>query len=191
MISPDDDIELAVRSGTASRLQRVVDDRILRLADRVVVSPLPVPTQSELRRQLIEVGTERPLADGPLRTALAFASSRFVRRSTKLAKVLPSGRVLTLAAGASQLAAQVRRGLRELELIASFLVHQQRREGRSATRDTIAAQTLSVYLGQVRPTVTAAVPSLIWQWGKRAVRMESERSTTRRVDRMLAMLDGR
>jgi hypothetical protein len=191
MITPNDDIELAVRSGTASKLARVVDDKVLRLADRVVVSPLPVATHAELRRQLIAVGTERPIADGPLRTALALGSSRLVRRSTKLAKILPSGRVLTLAAGASQLAAQVRRGLRELELIASFLVHRHRIANEPVTRDVIASLTLSAYLGQEKQSVTASAPGLIWQWGKRSVRLESERAATRRVDRILAALDSR
>jgi hypothetical protein len=93
-----------------------------------------------------------------------------------------------VATGAGALAGQVRRGLRELEVLASFVVHRRRQTGQPVTREAVAAATLSAYLGQPAPNIRGAVPGLVWQWTKRSVRTESERSLHRRADRIVAAL---
>jgi hypothetical protein len=93
-----------------------------------------------------------------------------------------------------QLSATVRRGVRELQALASYVIHELRAAGIEPERDFVRALTLSLYLDPDRRPHLAANPrriatSLSRIWIFRALGSDSEHHVRRRGEGWIGAIE--
>jgi hypothetical protein len=183
----------AVSRQLTDRARRMVDSAL----DRVFNEPFDVHTEDDFER----VMTEHPVA---MSFATAGTLAAFVERalpvaklSTKAGKKLPMPAIkYTLAAIpiALQLGSSVRHGVRELQVIASYLIHRLREAGVEPRRGLVSALALSIALDPERRPDVGLTPGragagLARQWILRSMGKQSAKARTRRAHVDVAAVD--
>ncbi|MEX1008539.1 MAG: hypothetical protein WD271_11915 [Acidimicrobiia bacterium] len=175
------------------RARRMVDSAL----DRVFNEPFDIHSEDDFER----VMTEHHLA---MSFATAGALAGFVERalpiaklSTKAGKKVPVPAIkYTLVAIpiAMQLGSSVRRGIREIQVIASYLIHRLREAGVDPRRGLVTALALSIALDPERRPDVGLTPGragagLARQWVVRSMGKQSAKSLSRRARAEIAAVD--
>jgi hypothetical protein len=165
--------------------------------DRVFAEPFDIHSEDDFER----VMTEHHVA---VSFATVGALAGFVERalpvaklSTKAGKKIPVPAIkYTLAAIpiAMQLGNAVRHGIREIQVIASYLIHRLREAGVEPRRGLVSALALSIYLDPERRPDLSVTPSragagLARAWIMRSMRKESTKVLTRRARAEIAAVN--
>lgn len=183
------------------RVSRQLTDRARRMVDsaldRVFNEPFDIHSEDDFER----VMTEHHLA---MSFATAGALAGFVERalpiaklSTKAGKKVPVPAIkYTLVAIpiAMQLGSSVRRGIREIQVIASYLIHRLREAGVDPRRGLVTALALSIALDPERRPDVGLTPGragagLARQWVVRSMGKQSAKSLSRRARAEIAAVD--
>jgi hypothetical protein len=157
-----------VRSGAGAvlevpaRTRKKIADLVDGALDKVFAAPLDVPTAQDAIDQLDELGddptgaeTSRRIAGtlaaaGPVLARLARGGGALAKVAGAGAKVIPSGRAVTLGATAFlatvRVGASARIGVKELQVLASYLVERHRAEGLDVHRGLVEQATVRAYL---------------------------------------------
>jgi hypothetical protein len=182
--------------GSPTRLTDQVRALVDGALDRVFDEPLDIRSDADFLRVILEpasnagrTGTTASALAGfvTMMTPFAERALRMLRTGGKAP--LPGAKAAKYAAIAVpigvQLSATVRRGVREIQAIASYLVHEMRLRGIEPDRDVVRGLTLSLYLDPDRRPHLAANPrriaaSLSRVWIFRALGTDSEQHRRRR-----------
>jgi hypothetical protein len=167
------------------RVGALVETSVTRLFDRTIRSPLPIHTDDDALDQLTHIANDRQIVGG---SAAAMVAMRMVRRSARVAKWVPSARLLALAASSGTAVVQIRNGIRELEVLTSLAVQRRLDLRVPVVRDEIVIAVLSAYLGRPVPSASAAMARLTTKWVGRAVRPDSDKAARRKAERWVAAL---
>src|SRR4051794_34159063 len=187
-----------------TRLRALVDGAF----DRVFDQPFDVRTADEFE-ELVAAG---PMGNGPGATATSLGA--FVAAATPLAR-----RALTVASRSSKVATKVplpsskmfkigiasipvvlrltttsRRGVRELQLLASYVMTRLRAAGVEPERGLVRALTLALYVDPARRptldiTASRAAGSISRQWVLRSLGGDAETAVRARARRQAEALD--
>ena len=173
--------------------------------DRVFDEPFDIRSDADFLRVVLA-----PLSNAGRTGATASALAGFVTMITPFAErtlrllrtgakaPLPGVKAAKYAAVAVpigvQLSTTVRRGVRELQAIASYLVHELRTQGIEPDRDLVRGLTLSLYLDpDRRPHLTAdprrVALSLSRVWVLRALGTDSEQHVRRRGEAWIQAIE--
>jgi hypothetical protein len=180
---------------------RALVDRAL---DRVFDEPFDIRSDDDFARVMLEHPNagRAGAAAGALAGFIAIARPmaerglRFVRTSGKAP--VPAAKAAKYAAIALpitiQLGSVTRQGVRELQVLASYVIHRFRAEGIVAGRDTVQAVTLSLYLDPERPVDLTLTPGrasgrLMRTWAFRSLGTDGEVAVHRRTRALLDALD--
>ncbi len=169
-------------SAVRSTQHRLIDAGFQRVFD----APLRVPTRDVARQLLLAVHTEQSGADTAARMTRMVAVARpvMVRLGPKLAttgrvgrrvaKVSGSGRGLLWGVAAittaTSVGASAHRGVRELQVLSSYLVARLDALGLPVERDAVERATLAAYLDAPRAERLLARGATRGQLGRRAAR---------------------
>jgi hypothetical protein len=176
--------------------------------DRVFDEPFDVRSADELER-LVVAG---PVGNGPgpaatslgafvaTATPLARRAIRMANTSSKVATKapLPSSRMIKVGIAsipvAMRLSTTSRRGLRELQLLSSYVINRLRVAGVEPERGFVRALTLALYVDPARrPDLRASgarsIGSLTRQWILRAIGGDAESAIRTRARAQAAALD--
>ena len=163
--------------------------------DKVFDEPFDIRSANDFERVLLEpsnVGRSGAAASA-LAGFVAMATP-FAERTLRLVRVggkapLPAARAAKYAAVAvpigMQLSTTVRRGVREIQALASYLIHKLRDAGLEPERGLVRALTVSLYLDPDRRpnlqlTAGKAATSLSRVWIFRAIGTDSENHVRKR-----------
>jgi hypothetical protein len=186
------------------RARALVDSAI----DRVFDQPFDVRTADELERLV----AEGPIGSGPGAAAtslgafvaaampLAQRALRIASKSSKVATKLPvpSSKVVRVGMAslpvALRLGTTTRRGVRELQLLASYVINRLRAAGVEPDRGLVQALTLSLYADPARPPALDTTGSrwtgaITRQWVLRSLSGEGETAVRARARREAEALD--
>lgn len=172
--------------------------------DRVFDEPLEIRSNDEFARAMLEhpSGARAGAAAGALAGFVALARPaaerglRILRTSGKAP--VPAAKAAKYAAIALPvtitLASTARRGVRELQVIASYVIHKLRDEGVDPGRDTVRALALSLYLDPERPPDRTLTPGraagrLTRAWALRSLGADSDVAVHRRTRALLDAFD--
>ncbi len=181
-----------VANPVSEQTRRVVEAGIVRLVRAVVEDPVEVADVEETRDLLALAATEKTLGSlpgrGVVQAAASLTTSRLVLKSARMARFLPTARAIAVATGAVQAAGEIRRGLRELEVIASVLVTRTRAAGAAPDPLLVARTSVAIALQPLEPervsgSLQVLVPKLVSRWMLRSVRAERASSRRRRIER--------
>jgi hypothetical protein len=174
-----------VTAQLTDRARRMVDSAL----DRVFNEPFEIHTEDDFERVMTEHRAMTSFAG-------AGALAGFVERALPLAKLSSKGGKkvplpaikYTLAAIpiAMQLGNSVRHGVREVQVLASYLIHRLREAGVEPRRGLVTALALSISLEPERRPDLGLTPAragagLARLWIMRSVRTESAESVGRRA----------
>jgi len=172
--------------------------------DRVFDEPFDIRSDTDFERILLEpAGAGRPGAAASalagfvaMATPIAQRALRLVRTGSKAP--IPAAKAAKYAAIAVpigvQLSSTVRRGIRELQALASFIIWRLRDEGIEPERSFVRALTVSLYVdADKRPNLEIApsriAASLTRVWILRAIGTDSEAHVFKRGQSWVAALD--
>jgi len=172
--------------------------------DRVFDEPFDIRSDTDFERILLEpAGAGRPGAAASalagfvaMATPIAQRALRLVRTGSKAP--IPAAKAAKYAAIAVpigvQLSSTVRRGIRELQALASFIIWRLRDEGIEPERSFVRALTVSLYVdADRRPNLDVApsrvAASLTRVWILRAIGTDSEAHVFKRGQSWVAALD--
>jgi hypothetical protein len=172
--------------------------------DRVFDEPFDIRSDTDFERILLEpAGAGRPGAAASalagfvaMATPIAQRTLRIVRTGSKAP--IPAVRAAKYAAIAVpigvQLSSTVRRGIREIQALASFIIWRLRDEGIEPDRSFVRALTVSLYIDADRRPNLAVAPSRIAAsltrvWILRAIGTDSEAHVFKRGQSWIAALD--
>jgi hypothetical protein len=176
--------------------------------DRVFDEPFDVRSADELERLVVE----GPIGNGPgpaatslgafvaTATPLARRALRFAGTSSKVATKapLPSSRMIKVGIAsipvALRLSTTSRRGVRELQLLSSYVIGRLRVAGVEPERGFVRALTVALYLDPARRPNLAASGSrtagaISRQWILRSLGGDAETAIRARVRRQVEALD--
>ena len=196
----------ALPGRVVERTRALVDGAL----DRVFDEPFDVRSAEELER----LAMETPTGIGPGVTAsgigafvatatpIARRAASIARRTAKVAERTPSpwSRVARVGMGVAPIAARLtttaRRGVRELQLLASYVMARTRAAGIEPERGFVRALTMSLAIDPARrPAVGVGVgggrgaAGITRQWVQRAVGSDGEAAIRSRVRRQAQALD--
>jgi hypothetical protein len=172
---------------------RQLTDRARRMADaaldRVFDEPFEIRNADDFERVVAEHHVAMSFATAGTLAAFVERALPIAKLSAKAGKKLPMPAIkYTLAAIpiAMQLGNSVRHGIREIQVIASYLIHRLREAGVEPRRGLVSSLALSIYLEpERRPdlglTPGRAGPGLARAWITRSVRKESTTVLARRA----------
>lgn len=166
-----------------TRTRRLVDSAM----DRVFARPFDVRDHDDFRRLLVD---HTPATASPAFARFAETALSVLVLSGKAGRKLPipAARYALLALPVTlRLADSARRGVRELQVIASYVVHRFRDEGIEADQDLVVALTLSLALDPSRRVDVTMTPrrasaGLLRVWAAHAMVRNVERELTRRAE---------
>jgi hypothetical protein len=176
--------------------------------DRVFDEPFDVRTGDELERLVVE----GPIGNGPgpaatslgafvaTATPLARRALRMAGTSSKVAtKVpMPSSKMIKVGLAsipvALRLSTTTRRGVRELQLLASYTMNRLRAAGVEPERDFVRALTLALYVDPARRpnfaiTGSRSIGAITRQWILRSLGGDAETAVRARARRQAEALD--
>jgi hypothetical protein len=153
-----------IPSSVIAAVRSLVDNAMTKVFDR----PYDVRSAADFERVMVEGGS----ATTAIWTAPAIAAAvkgatpwieralPWARRSEKLGKAVPAARWVIMAVPiALQLGTTLRHGVRELQVVASYIIHLFREEGVEADRDLVTALTLSLVLDPERTPDLSLTPA--------------------------------
>lgn len=182
-------------AGTIARVPARTRDKVAELVDtgldRVYNAPLDVPTAQEAVRLLDELGDDASgkeasrrmagilAAAGPLLARMARGTGTVARVAGTGAKFLPTGRAVAL--GTTAVLATVRIGtssaigVKELQVLASYLVERHRALGLPVDRSLVEQVTVQAYLDpdariRLEPGARRGYTGLARAWTARSFR---------------------
>ena len=172
--------------------------------DRVFDEPFDVRSDTDFERILLEpAGTGRPGAAASVLAGFVAVATPFAERTLRIVRTgskapIPAAKAAKYAAIAVpigvQLSSTVRRGIRELQALASFIIWRLRDEGIEPDRSFVRALTVSLYVDPDRrpdlniPSRRVAA-SLSRVWIFRAIGTDSESHVFKRGQAWVAALD--
>ena len=213
---PDADPTSASTSGSTFERARALPQRAVdsvrgaldATLDKVFAEPFDVRTPQELERLVIEgphgTGPEAPPtgmgAFVLAATPIAQKALRTAAKSGKLAgKVpLPSARAVRITAATIPVALRVsntsRRGYREIQLLASYLIAQLREAGVTPERGLVRALTMSIYVDPARRPrfdvpVARYAGAVSRQWALRSLGGDGEDALRNRTRKWVDAID--
>jgi len=172
---------------------RQLTDRARRMTDaaldRVFDEPFEIRSADDFERVMGEHHVAMSFATAGALAGFVERALPVAKLSTKAGKKIPMPAIkYTLAAIpiAMQLGNSVRHGIREIQVIASYLIHRLREAGVEPRRELVSALALSIYLEpERRPDVGLtpgrAGPGLARTWIMRSIRKESTTVLARRA----------
>jgi hypothetical protein len=193
-------------AGRARSIPRQVTDRARGLIHhalaRVFDEPYDIRTPDDFERVMVEgAGTASLVSAGALAAMVARATPWVERalpvasKSAKAGKAVPAVRYTVMAIPvAMQVSTAVRHGLRELQVLASYLIRRFRDEGIEPSRELVSALALSLALDPDRRpdvglTPGRAGPGLVRRWLLRSLGKDTHGAVRRRALADLAAID--
>ena len=175
------------------RARRMVDAAL----DRVFNEPFDIQSEDDFERVMTEHHVAMTFATAGTLAAFVERALPIAKLSTKAGKKLPMPAIkYTLAAIpiAMQLGSSVRHGVREIQAIASYLIHLLRETGVEPRRGLVTSLALSIYLDPERRPDLGLTPGragagLARQWITRSMGKQSTKSLTRRARADVAAVD--
>jgi hypothetical protein len=185
---------------TTDQVRALVDGAL----DRVFDEPFDVRSDTDFERILLEpAGTGRPGAAASALAGFVAVATPFAERTLRIVRTgskapIPGVKAAKYAAIAVpigvQLSSTVRRGVRELQALASFIIWRLRDEGIEPERAFVRALTVSLYVDpdrrpnlQIPPRRAATSLSRVWIF--RAIGTDSESHVFKRGQAWVAALD--
>ena len=172
--------------------------------DRVFDEPFDIRSDTDFERILLESGsTGRQGSAASALAGLVVMATPFAERTLRIVRTgskapIPAAKAAKYAAIAVpigvQLSSTVRRGIRELQALASFIMWRLRDEGIEPERSFVRALTVSLYVDADRrpdfqtPSRRVAA-SLSRVWILRAIGTDSESHVFKRGQAWIAALD--
>ena len=190
---PPRDYPRTVTRQLTDRARRMVDAAL----DRVFNEPFDIHTDDDFERVMAEHHVAVSFATAGALAGFVERALPVAKLSTKAGKKLPVPAIkYTLAAIpiAMQLGNSVRHGIREIQVIASYLIHRLRETGVEPRRGLVTALALSIYLDPERRPDVGLTPGragtgLVRLWIMRSMRKESAKVLTRRARAEIAAID--
>ncbi len=185
---------------TTDQVRTMVDGAL----DRVFDEPFDVRSDTDFERILLEpASTGRPGAAASALAGFVAMATPFAERTIRIMRTgskapIPAARAAKYAAIAVpigvQLSSTVRRGIRELQALASFIIWRLRDEGIEPERSFVRALTVSLYVDpDRRPNLNMpsrrVAGSLTRVWIFRAIGTDSESHVFKRGQAWIAALD--
>ena len=185
---------------TTDQVRALVDSAL----DRVFDEPFDVRSDTDFERILLEpASTGRPGAAASALAGFVAMATPFAERTLRIVRTgskapIPAAKAAKYAAIAVpigvQLSSTVRRGVRELQALASFIIWRLRDEGIEPERAFVRALTVSLYIdADRRPNLhippRRAATSLSRVWIFRAIGTDSESHVFKRGQAWVAALD--
>jgi hypothetical protein len=182
-------------------VSRQLTDRARRMADaaldRVFNEPFDVHSADDFERVLTEHHVAMSFATAGALAAFVERALPIAKLSTKAGKKMPVPAIkYTLAAIpiAMQLGSSVRHGVREIQVIASYVIHRLREAGIEPRRGLVSALALSIALDPERRPDVSLTPGragagLARQWVLGSMGKQSTKSLTRRAEADVAAVD--
>jgi hypothetical protein len=184
--------------GVTERAYALVDGAL----DRIFLEPFDIPTAVDFQRKLLEPVDLRGGATGLqvagfVTAAMPIANRvlRYAKTGSKVSKRIPSARTIILAVAATmRLSSTVHRGVRELQLLASYLIARFRVRGIQPDRGLVRALTVSLYLDPDRKpgsgfSSTRAAGAMARTWIFRAVGTDTDSNVRKRGEAWIAAID--
>jgi len=192
--------------GRARSIPKQVTDRARGLIEhalaRVFDEPYDIRTPADFERVMVEgAGTASLVSAGALAAMVARATPWVERalpiasKSAKAGKAVPAVRYTAMAIPvAMQVSSAVRHGLRELQVLASYLIRRFRDEGIEPSRELVSALALSLALDPDRRpdvglTPGRAGPGLVRRWLLRSLGKDTHGAVRRRALTDLAAIE--
>jgi hypothetical protein len=188
----------AIPSQISASVRALVDSTLQRVFDR----PYDVRNADDFERVMAEGGGAMSLASaGAIATVIARATPwieralPWARKGAATGKVVPAARWATYAVPiALQLTSTIRHGVRELQVVASYVIHVMHEAGIEPTREFVAAVTLSLALEPDRQpdlslTPARAAPGLVRRWILRSLGKDSASAARQRARADLAAIE--
>jgi hypothetical protein len=197
---------VTAEDGRTRSLPKQVTDRARGLIDhalaRMFDEPYDIRTPEDFERVMVEgAGTASLVSAGAL-AAMVTRATPWVERalpiaskSAKAGKAVPAVRYTALAIPvAMQVSSAVRHGLRELQVLASYLIRRFRDEDIEPSRELVTAVALSLALDpDRRPDVALtpgrAGPGLARRWLLRSLGKDTHGAVRRRARADLAAIE--
>jgi hypothetical protein len=189
--------KIAIPAQIAASARALVDGTL----QRVFARPYSIRNAADFERVMVEGGGAMSLASaGAIAALLARATPwiermlPFVRRGASAGKVVPAAKVATYALPiALHLSNAIRHGVRELQVIQSYVMFLLEDEGIDADRDFVTALTLSLALDPDRPpdlslTSGRATVGLLRKWILRSLARDSTSAVRDRARADLAAM---
>jgi hypothetical protein len=185
---------------TTDQVRALVDGAL----DRVFDEPFDVRSDTDFERILLEpASTGRPGAAASALAGFVAMATPFAERTLRIVRSgskapIPAAKAAKYAAIAVpigvQLSSTVRRGVRELQALASFIIWRLRDEGIEPDRSFVRGLTVSLYIDpDRRPNLKIpprrAAASLSRAWIFRAIGTDSESHVFKRGQAWIAALD--
>jgi hypothetical protein len=185
---------------TTDQVRTLVDGAL----DRMFDEPFDIRSDTDFERILLEpASTGRPGAAASALAGFVAMATPFAERTLRIVRTgskapIPAAKAAKYAAIAVpigvQLSSTVRRGIRELQALASFVIWRLRDEGIEPERSFVRALTVSLYVNpDRRPNLSIpsrrVAASLTRVWIFRAIGTDSESHVFKRGQAWIAALD--
>jgi hypothetical protein len=197
---------VTTEDGAARSIPKQVTDRARGLIDhslaRVFDEPYDIRSPEDFERVMVEgAGTASLVSAGALAAMVARATPWVERalpiasKSAKVGKAVPAVRYAAMAIPVGlQVSTAIRHGLRELQVLASYLIRRFRDEGIEPSRDLVTAVALSLALDPDRRpdvglTPGRAGPGLVRRWLLRSLGKDTHGAVRRRARTDLAAIE--
>jgi hypothetical protein len=175
------------------RARRMVD----RALDRVFDEPYEIHSEDDFERVMSEHRATMSFMSAGALAGFVERALPLAKLSTKAGKKVPLPAIkYTIAAipVAMQLGNSVRHGIREVQVLASYLIHRLRQAGVEPQRGLVTALALSISLDPERRPDLGLTPAragagLARLWIMRSMRKESGKSVGRRARSEAAAVD--
>ncbi len=175
------------------RARRMVDSTL----DKVFNEPFDIHSEDDFERVLAQHYVAVSFATAGALAGFVERALPVAKLSTKAGKKVPVPAIkYTLAAIpiALQLGNSVRHGIREIQVIASYLIYRIREAGVEPRRGLVTALALSIYLDPERSPDVGLTPgragtALTRAWIMRSMRKESTKVVNRRARAEIAAVD--
>jgi hypothetical protein len=186
-----------VPSSVVSSFRALVDNGM----DRVLDRPYDVRSRADFERHIQgpNIGSNGTMVSASLLAVALKRGTPFLERAVawggRGAKFVPALKTIALALPvALDLTHTLRQGVREIQVLASYLMHLLRAEGVEPERELVSALTLSLALDPERPPDLSLTPAgasggLTRRWLMRVLGRDNAKAVRRRSDAYLAAID--
>ena len=183
----------AVPGQLTDRARRMVDHAL----DRVFDEPYEIHSEDDVERVMTEHRATMSFASSAALAGFVERALPLAKLTTKAGKKIPMPAIkYTIAAIpiAMQLGNSVRHGIREVQVLASYLIHRLREAGIEPKRGLVTALALSISLDPERRPDLSLTPAragagLARLWIMRSMRKESGKTVGRRARAGAAAVD--
>jgi hypothetical protein len=197
-VTNDEERARSIPKQVTDHARGLIDHALARVFDE----PYDIRTPDDFERVMVEgAGTASLVSTGAIAAMVARATPWVERalpiasKSAKAGKAVPAVRYVVMALPiAMQVSTAIRHGLRELQVLASYLIRRFRDEGIEPSRDLVTAIALSLALDpdrrpDVRLTPGRAGPGLVRRWLLRSLGQDTHGAVRRRARTDLAAIE--